>query len=527
MSMRPSRSPQFDQRVHDFSAGQVGVMLAVMILLASMPIWTHRLPPLSDYINHLARMYVIAQGSSNADIARYYSIDWQIIPNLMMDLVVPWLGRVVNIYLAGQIFTVAMFALIVSGTMALHRALFGRWSVVGLVSVPLLYNHIFLLGLMNYLFGIGLVTWGLAAWIALERWGWPLRLALSAVIVTVLFFCHLFSVGLYGLGLLSIELHRLWRHRQRPLSERGLTFVLPGIAFLPVVPLMLASPTLGLATEISWEPRGKIDGLMYVIETYSDLVAIGLTAIVAAAAAWAVRHHLVRVHPVGWILLVVGAVVYLAMPRVLFASFMADQRMPIALAFMLIGCVDIRLHHRLVRRGFIALLLVMLAVRLIEVDVSWSNLSVTTGEFRSSTKRIKPGSKVLVTYAVSSGGDDVADLGLVHAACIAMIERQSLVTTAFTVQGKQILHVRPEWRDMVDREDGTPPTVAQLIVEAERPDPDSKQYWREWPSRFDYLYVLFTGDEAQNPDPTRLTLVVDGDRFQLYRIMKPTPASAQ
>ena len=40
-------------------------------------------------------------------------------------------------------------------------------------------------------------------------------------------------------------------------------------------------------------------------------------------------------------------------------------------------------------------------------------------------------------------GDDVADLGLVHAACLAMIERSALVTTAFTVVGKQILHVRP------------------------------------------------------------------------------------
>lgn len=496
-------------------------MLAVIILLASMPIWTHRFPPLSDYINHLSRMYVMASGAADANITRYYAIEWQIIPNLMMDLVVPWLGRVVNIYLAGQVFTVAMFALMVSGTLALQRALFGRWTVAGLISAPLLYNHIFLVGLMNYLFGIGLAMWGLAAWIFLERRSWPLRLLVSALVVTMLFFCHLFAVGLYGIGLLAVELDRQWRLRGQPLGDRAAAFVLPGIAFLPVVPLMLASPTMGLASDFSWEPRGKIDGLMYVIEIYSDVIAIALTAGVATAAAWAVRHRLLRVHPVGWVLLVVGAVVYLAMPRVLFASFMADQRLPVALAFMLIGCVDVRLHHRLVRRGFIALLLVVLAVRLIEVDVTWSNLSVTMGEFRSSTRRVKAGSKVLVAYAVDSGGDDVADLGLVHAACIAIIERQALVTTAFAVQGKQILQVRPDYRDMIDRDDGTPPTVAQLIVEAERPNPDSKDYWREWQSRFDYLYVLFTGDEAQNPDPIRLTLVVEGDRFQLYRINKP------
>jgi len=32
--------------------------------------------------------------------------------------------------------------------------------------------------------------------------------------------------------------------------------------------------------------------------------------------------------------------------------------------------------------------------------------------------------------------------------------------------------------------------------------------------------VLFTEDEATNPDPSRLRLVADGDRFQLYRIIK-------
>jgi hypothetical protein len=38
---------------------------------------------------------------------------------------------------------------------------------------------------------------------------------------------------------------------------------------------------------------------------------------------------------------------------------------------------------------------------------------------------------------------------------------------------------------------------------------------------FDYVYVLFTEDEAPNPDPDRLKLVQDGDKFQLYRVIKP------
>src|ERR1035441_6551097 len=93
---------------HGFSAPQVGVLFAAFTLLISIPIWTHPLPPLSDYVNHLARMHVIATLSKNPQLARFYEIDWQVIPNLTMDLIVPLLARVMNIYLAGPVFIVVI-----------------------------------------------------------------------------------------------------------------------------------------------------------------------------------------------------------------------------------------------------------------------------------------------------------------------------------------------------------------------------------------------------------------------------------
>jgi len=50
--------------------------------------------------------------------------------------------------------------------------------------------------------------------------------------------------------------------------------------------------------------------------------------------------------------------------------------------------------------------------------------------------------------------------------------------------------------------------------------PDMPAFWLNW-TKFDYIYILFTEDEAPNPDPARLRLVTDGDRFQLYRVIKP------
>src|SRR5450755_3835870 len=118
--------PRF--RSSGISGVQIGILFAALTLLISIPIWTHPLPPLSDYVNHLARMHVIATLSKNPQLAQYYEIDWQVIPNLTMDLIVPLLARVMNVYLAGQVFIVGMFALIISGVLALNRALIGRWS---------------------------------------------------------------------------------------------------------------------------------------------------------------------------------------------------------------------------------------------------------------------------------------------------------------------------------------------------------------------------------------------------------------
>jgi hypothetical protein len=239
----------------------------------------------------------------------------------------------------------------------------------------------------------------------------------------------------------------------------------------------------------------------------------------AAGVVWAIRHRVLRFHPLVLVLLIVGGAVYFTLPRVMFDTYMTDQRVPIGVAFMIFACGDLLLRHRMVRRGFLVALIVLIAGRLIEVDLNWSQLSDSTSQFRSSVRRIAPGSKVFVAYADRSFGEDVRDLGLVHAASIATIERSALVTTAFTVVGKQVLHARPEYKDYVDAQDGTPPQVSQLVVAAEHPTPTTPVFWTNW-TKFDYLYILFTEDEAPNPYPSRLRLVADGDRFQLYRIEK-------
>jgi len=55
-------------------------------------------------------------------------------------------------------------------------------------------------------------------------------------------------------------------------------------------------------------------------------------------------------------------------------------------------------------------------------------------------------------------------------------------------------------------------------VSAETPSLDGPKYWDMWPQHYDYVYLLFTESDADNPDPAHLTLLQDGTNFQLYRI---------
>jgi hypothetical protein len=516
-------------RPGDFTLRQVAAFFVLLLALISIPVVLHPWPPMSDYINHLARMQVIATVNTDPDLARFYEIDWQLLPNLMMDLIVPPLLRVMNIYAAGQAYTILSFVLILSGTVALHRQLFGRWSVLPLIAFPLLYNNVFLVGTMNYVFGIGLALWALASWIALRERNIALRLAVSLLFIIGLFFCHLFAVGVYGIGLLAFELHRLWtglaRLRGAPPDDRSaratrllLDFAITGLPFVPVVPMLMMSPTWGLRQTYTWELPGKLEGLAYIIEVYSHGAAFFFTAAVAFAIGWATRHRAVSFHAVGVGLLAIGVAVYMALPRVIFETYMADQRLPISLAFMLIACVDLDLRHKIVQRGFAAVLVVMLGIRVAEVEQMWSSLSAGTEQFHQSVQMIDRGAKVLVAYADPDGGDDVHDFGLVHAACFAIIERSALVTTAFTVLGKQIMHARPEYRPRVDAVDGTPPMINELVQLARNEGAESAHYWRRWTADYDYLYVLFVDPNLENPDPEHLTALFSGDRFVLYRI---------
>ena len=501
----------------------------VALVAAVIPVWIVEIPALGDYVNHVTRMYALAFLDQDPQLAQFYTIRWAIIPNLVMDIVVPPLAKLVGVHTASRLFVTASFLLLVTGAIALYRAVWGRVELGPLAASLFLYTVSTYMGLFNYLFGLGLALWGIAAWIRLQdREPW-VRGFVSLGFVLALFISHLFALGLYGLTLLSGEIWRLrasgdWRRPQRALPEL-LAFGLP---FLVVPPLLLMSPSSGFADAVMWVGTAKLMGFDFLFGAYSTTVGWVTGLAVGLGAAWGLWSGALRIHPVGLITVALGLVVYAAMPLVLFGSWFADSRLPIGIVFVALGFARWDLGTMHMRAAFLSAVLALSLLRSADAGVAIAKVDPLLEEVRLSTLRIEPGSTVLASYAdetlrkstfrATQFTDDRAlSFGLHHAPVLALMDRSSLVPIAFTHPGKQPLLLRPQYADL-DGDFTYMPRIGYVADAARQPDLRENHYWTDWPKRFRYVYVLFTEPGRANPVPEHLTLVQEGSHFQLYKV---------
>src|SRR5215469_8775992 len=78
-------------------------------------IWA-KVPPLVDYPNHLARMWILVHRGDIAELAQNYILQWRILPDLAMDFVVPALSQLMPVLEAGRIFIALTMAGLLAGT---------------------------------------------------------------------------------------------------------------------------------------------------------------------------------------------------------------------------------------------------------------------------------------------------------------------------------------------------------------------------------------------------------------------------
>jgi hypothetical protein len=176
------------------------IFYVAVAVLASAPAWIVKNPPMMDLPFHLATIRVIHDFHSPQ-----YGFDQNFVLTLgRTQYVIYYLLGSALAYLVGiKAANVLLVSVYLGGTVLALRALLnalGKDERLCLFVVPLLVNMMFMFGLLPFLFGIPLMFWGLAEAVAyFERPTWQ-RGALVAALALALFYSHIFTFGIFGLG---------------------------------------------------------------------------------------------------------------------------------------------------------------------------------------------------------------------------------------------------------------------------------------------------------------------------------------
>lgn len=178
---------------HDLPVRTAVALLIVLFVLACLPIWLVKYPPLVDYPLHAARAYLLSLPQDGTGITEFYQAKWSLIPNLGMDILVSQLMRVMPPLIASKVFLCLILGGLLSGSFAFSVAIWKRITFSAFLPFIALYDLWFYMGFANYLLGIGLGLWTAATWLWTTDWPKARRVALLAVLGVLLIVCHLMA----------------------------------------------------------------------------------------------------------------------------------------------------------------------------------------------------------------------------------------------------------------------------------------------------------------------------------------------
>jgi hypothetical protein len=519
-----------------------GAPSLVLLAVTLSPLLWVTVPPLIDFPNHLARMSVLANVDPSAAVATNYVVQWRLVPNLAMDLVVPLLARIMSLTTAGRVFIAIIMIMLVLGTALLYRALQGRFGLWPICSLLFLYNDALAVGLVNYLFGLGVALLSFGLWLVSESWSRLMRMAAFAVIASGILVLHLFAFAVFGLLVGSYELgHAL---KERPLLVRNfLHRAWVAVQFIP-------AGVLWLVWQSNLAPGYTAQGSVYrkievwlIAPSFNTPPAPLDNLTLAFTVAFLIFGFVTRALIISPAMRCpIGAVMIAAIMTPVWASgtYGADVRLPIALPFIFIGAT--RLNTTSAQWPLVAFSIVgcfLLGLRITAVTLGWQAMDRQFAEFRSVIRALPEGARMMAVQSPwpreAHTLDGVSEMlqirpraAFLHLDTLAVIDRGAFVTDLFTpftpvaASSRNRDLPRNHWRPLTPEELSDwalrprDDLAASSVVEGGAYTPCCY----DWPRVYDYVLWI---DFGHPPDrlPRFLSPWREGSYFHIYRVIRP------
>ncbi len=368
------------------------IACAALSLVLAVPVLAMSVPWFCDLYFHMARMAIL-ENPHTAHISDWYRPDWRLLPNLAMDLVLPMLGKAIGIAAATRVFVAATLVLTFTGTVALHHAIHRKLTWFPLLACLFVYNWVTFLGFANVLFANALALWALALWFHSRAGAFPFRIALGAVCALILYTCHLFSLGFYGLVIASAELAHLRQETRLQARKIGGSLAVTAIPFLVPLALLLTSRTVEASTPgLDYVLAAKLFAPLTPFITVDIPVDLAIAAGTVALLYLLARERALVVAPEMRLALVALPVLVLVIPTSFFGTDLADFRLPalgifIAIAACRFGEQSSPRLRLAVLAGAAALFAVRMTAIVIDFAAAEPEVKAITQQFRA----MKPG----------------------------------------------------------------------------------------------------------------------------------------
>jgi len=367
--------PVFYMRINCTGLRVAGVVLA-LILLSSLPLVFVSFPPLMDYPFHLARMFILSHLNHAGVAGEVYEFNTYMLPNIGIDLIGLLLAKVMSPELTGLTFVFLIFVLLISGTAFLSYAIYKKVSLGNLLIASILcYNWILFLGFLNYLFGIGVLLWYAGLWKMMQNLPAWKRVILGNLLSITLFFTHLIAFGIFALVLTGLELGRWIDFKKigvRPLLKDW--FVLPAVFIIPVAIYIGISPTSGdLGSALSFQPTTqKFINFFRTFTGGNIILDVATGVLVLVAAVVFARRLKISVDRQFACAIVVLFLAYICLPVGTSAGWYLDDRIPLALSFLVAGSIRFHFFNKRSQQIFTGIIASLLLIRIAITAMDWN-----------------------------------------------------------------------------------------------------------------------------------------------------------